>query len=168
MRFKVTETLSEIKSYIKKHHKFENETDDTPIPTKSKDRVMTYIAEGVKKTLKNPLPKGACCTCARESDRLVPVVMKVCKACAKRFERVGKKIKIMRIEFSDDNCDNCLGRTFTVYHINPFICVKCSSKIGRRHKYGINDMRYERMKINARKPLKVGNMAIPLNSRELF
>ena len=117
------------------------------IPGKSKDRVYGDIARGIKQI--KQVPKGACQLCSRASDRLVPVSLKVCKRCAERFYKRGSQlIRFLKREFILAYCESCLGKTFVLYDINPFLCIKCSTKIGRRHQFD----KKEAMKIGLKVP----------------
>jgi hypothetical protein len=123
----MSDDLMKIKDWIKKQ-----ETDE-PIPIKSKDRVYTDLARSIKHTA--PLPKGTCHLCGKDEDRLVPLIMKVCPACALKFMKKGGPMRIFRKEIVEYACDYCMGKTFVVYTLNPNICEKCSNLIGKRHKY---------------------------------
>ena len=138
------EDLHKIKEWLRKR-----ETED-PIPTKSKDRVFTNLARSIRRT--KPLRGGRCQLCGGYTERLIPVVMKVCKNCCRSFLKKGDGLTVLKTEFQDYYCDNCLGRTWTPITINPRVCERCSRRIYRRHRYGLVDMR-RRMALNElRKP----------------
>ncbi len=120
--------LHKIKNWLK------NKELEDEISCKSQDRVLTDQARQIRRI--KPLPKGACQFCLRIADRLVPVQIKVCKRCAEKFSRSGGNIKFQKKEFILSYCEHCLGKTFVLYMINPFVCIKCTSKIGRRHQFG--------------------------------
>ncbi len=133
--------LHRIKKWVAKQETQEE------IPGKSKDRVYGDIAKGIRQIKKTP--QGACQLCSRISDRLVPVSLKVCKRCAGKFNKRGSEfIRFLKREFILAYCEACLGKTFVLYHINPFVCIKCSTKIGRGHQFD----KKEADKINLKAP----------------
>lgn len=142
---KIVDDLARVKKWLKTNAK-----PDDPVPSKSQDRVLTSIAKGIRN---NPgLPSGPCNLCSREMERLAPVILKVCPNCARKFNYHGGNIPVIKKEFVDCNCDFCLGRTFTAITINPHVCLYCSNKLGRKHKFDLVDMRKERVKFNKKAP----------------
>ena len=135
-------TISEIQNYIKRHQKPE----DDEIPDKAKDRVTRQIAESVKGN--EELPQGRCNICAREDDKLVPATMTICMTCCGKFMKRGGQLRIIKKEVKDYHCDFCLSRAFTHFYVNPLVCIPCTKKIGRTHKYQNQDATKERIKID--------------------
>lgn len=133
-------TISEISDYLR------DQDVDEDIKLKSKERVLRIMAQGVKKN--EPLPSGACHFCGRHDERLIPVLLRVCLRCAKKFMARGGKLQVYKKEFIDFNCDSCLSRSFNSLSINPKICRYCSIKLGLVHKKGISSYTKQRKEIN--------------------
>ena len=140
-------SISEIQNYLLQQHY------DDPIPLKSQERVTKDMAIEIKKI--NPLKKGRCNLCAREEDRLVPIPMKVCVACANRFMIRGGGLNVIKKETVDYHCDHCLTRAFILFYVNPNVCSICTRLIGRTHKNEHKDMMAERKRIEDHKQ-KIG------------
>ena len=131
-------TITEIQKYITRHQKPEDKIAD-----KTKERVTRQIAGSIKKV--NPLPQGKCNLCSKETSRLIPVEMKVCPTCINKFLKRGGEIKVIRKEVIDYHCDYCLVRTFTVFYINPKVCIFCLKRIGRTHKYNTKEVQKQQI-----------------------
>jgi hypothetical protein len=147
---KTKDTISEIQNYLLRHQKTEND----PIEDKSKYRVTRAIAENIKQV--NPLSKGKCNLCSKEDDQLFPVDIKVCPTCANRFIKKGGELEVLRKETIEYYCDYCLVRTFTVFYINPKVCIFCSKRLGRTHKFGTRDMQRQKRIDQKRKQKIIG------------
>ncbi len=133
------DSIWEVTRYLRKHHK-----PDEKIPDKSITRVLNSLARSIRRN--PPLPKGACQLCVIESDKLVPIQLKICKPCAIRIFRKSDKIKLIKTDFIEYYCDNCLGKTFFTYLINPWVCGKCMNKISAKHKAGSKAMNKSMMR----------------------
>ena len=132
-------TITEIQKYIARYQKPEEKIDN-----KKKERVTRQVAANLKQV--KPLPQGKCNLCSKESDRLVPVSMKVCPTCLAKFIKRGGEIEVIKKEIVDYNCDYCLARTFTVFYINPKICIFCLKILGRTHKYNLKEVKKHKIK----------------------
>lgn len=132
-------TVSEIQKYIARHQKPEEKITD-----KSKERVTRQVAGSIKRI--KPLPQGKCNLCSKESNRLVPVAMKVCPTCLNKFLKRGGEIEVIKKEVIDYHCDYCLVRTFTVFYINPKVCIFCSKRIGKTHKQNMQEVKKQQIK----------------------
>lgn len=135
------ESISEIQKWVVKHQK--NEEDE--LPDKSKYRVTRTMAEGLKNN--KPLPKGRCNFCGLETEVLYPIQMKVCLTCCNKFMKRGGQLEVIKKEMMDYWCDYCMTRTFSPLYINPRICIKCSNRIGVRHKFDGKDAKKEHARL---------------------
>ncbi len=120
-------TISEIQDYLMKHHKGEDK-----IPDKSKNRVYRSLAASVKEN--KPLSKGRCNLCGIETDRRLPIPMKLCPACVNKFMQRGGGLEVVSKNFEEHICDFCMVRTFIVFQANPRVCQRCSKIIGNKYK----------------------------------
>ncbi len=134
------DSIHEIKKYLKRFHKPDdtmNELEERKLE-KSSDRVLTTLARNIRRNPKPP--SGRCHGCSREADRILPMSLRVCRNCAVRFARMVDKPRFMRTDcLAGFNCDCCLGKTFVYYVINPYLCQKCTLKIGRRHRFDLKE-----------------------------
>jgi len=144
-------TISEIQDYIKATQR----TEDS-IPTKAKDRITRAVAEGIKGV--KELPKGQCNTCGRHSDKLIPISMKVCLACANKFISRGNGVKFLKTLMEDYHCDNCFTRTFKTVHINPYICEYCAKRVSKQYQSTKSDVMSERRRIKTQKRKIMGGI----------
>ena len=132
-------TISEIADYLR------TIPADDPIHSKSRERVLTTQAAGIKEN--EALPGGQCGFCSKHTDRLAPLVMQCCKACVVKIMRYGNGVRVTSPpQFGSVHCDRCLGRALETYQINPFICQACAQQLGRFHKFNTADMKRERQK----------------------
>lgn len=136
-------TITEIADYLR------GQEVEEEIKMNSKERVLRSMAQGVKKN--KPLPAGACHFCGGYDERLIPVVMRVCLRCAKRYMNRGGALIVTKKEYTDFHCDACLNRSFHALTINPKICRYCSIGVGKVHKRGIKNNIKERKEINQEK-----------------
>lgn len=130
--------LHNIKRYFQAKHKPADK-----IPDKSRDRVLSILAKNVRKSRK-PLPHGPCNLCYIFTDRLIPVSLKLCNGCFKRFNQKTGSINLLKFEWLDIYCDWCLGKVFGAFSINPMIDKKCMDRLGRKHRFGIAEMKQRR------------------------
>jgi DNA-directed RNA polymerase subunit RPC12/RpoP len=72
--------------------------------------------------------------CGREDDRLYPLVMEVCIACANRFIQRATGLKVLKRTPQEYYCDHCRARTFMTFKVNPSICIYCSKNLGKTHR----------------------------------
>jgi len=139
------DSLKKIKKYVEKNHK----SYEDPIPSKSKERVLTDMAKSIRQShfhSKHP-GKGNCHLCGGYSEFLPPVVMKVCPNCARRFVRKGGNLKVVNVTPESFHCDNCYGFSLTAYTINARVCKKCANKIRKFHTYKLPKLRKKRVLI---------------------
>lgn len=129
--------ISKIKDWLRKQ-----ETEDE-IPIKSRDRVYTKMARDIRKI--KPLPGGVCNICGSHSEKLLPMTMKVCLNCAKKFMNKAGGLRVLRKDVETYYCDNCFGKAFATLTVNPMVCEKCLRRIGKFHKFNIRDLRRKRM-----------------------
>jgi len=141
---RIPDSLFDVKRYLRKHHK----AYEDPIPSKSTDRVLTSMARSIRRT--PPLPKGPCQLCMTESDKLVPIQLKICLGCLKSFLKKTGNVRLQKREYVDFYCDWCFGRGFTSYLINPFIDKRCMDKLGRKHRMDMGSLK-NRMAIDRAK-----------------
>ena len=124
----MVDDLFQVGKYIRKYHKPED-----PIPDKSKSRVLRMMAHSIRRNPKMP-DKSPCHICYYIRGTILPIHIKVCQGCFNKIMKKVGKVRVLKKEFADYHCDMCLGRTFTVYSINPWVCQKCSLKIGDKHR----------------------------------
>ena len=124
----MVDDLLKIEKFINRYHKPED-----PIPSKSKSRVLRTLAQSIRhnKGLPEKIP---CNLCYDSSGKLIPVTMRVCSGCIKHFIKKAGNPRWMKSEWGDFYCDYCLGRGYKIHHINPYVCRKCASRIGYKHR----------------------------------
>ena len=142
-------TISEVQDFLKRYQR----TEGDPIEQKAKERVTREIATEVKKN--KPLPQGRCNICGKEDDRLIPVPMSICPTCANKFIKRGGELRIIKKESKDCFCENCLVRTFTIFQVNPKVCIGCAMRIGRIHKSEKSEVKQQKQIIKKQKE-KIG------------
>jgi len=110
---------------------------DDPIPLKRRARIADTEARKLRKVI--PRPSGKCQLCMRWDDNLTPWTMYVCRKCMTAFLKRGD-IDEMKKHHRRHYCDNCKIRVFTVWEINPYACMSCSTRIGNKDKYYQRDV----------------------------
>lgn len=99
------------------------------------DEIKRRAARRMHATMQ--MPRGRCQVCCRDfsgtNDKLVPIVMNVCKGCAARFQEKTGCLRVTHMKFlpSGFYCDWCLGKAFRKITCNPFVCEYCLRKVGR-------------------------------------
>lgn len=145
-------SLTEIEDYLRTTRQ------EDPVPVKSQDRVRRDIAIGIKNN-KSP-DSGKCNFCGKEADKLFPTIMSVCKGCIERIIKKGGDITIIQINRPVSKyCDKCFGYSFEEFRINPRLCEYCSRRLGRFHKFNLQDHKkqYKKDKIKLGKKLNIKN-----------
>lgn len=135
MRSIAPDDLNVVKRYLRKHHKNYEDT----IPFKSADRVLTEMARSIRRTA--PLPRGPCQLCMYQSEKLIPIQLKICTGCCISFLKKTGNVRLQKREYVDFYCDWCFGRGFTAYLINPWIDKKCLDKLGRKHRFDMGSLK---------------------------
>ena len=126
------DSLLNIKSWLKKQE------NDEELAIKSKDRVHNEMAKQIRQI--KPLPIGPCNLCGIYTERLVPINIKICEKCIGKIKRHGGKIDAKR-EVGRYTCDLCFKEEVISFKINPFVCVKCTTKQGKKHKQNVDDFK---------------------------
>lgn len=126
------DSLLNIKSWLKKQ---DNEEE---LSIKSRDRVHNDMAKQIRQI--KPLPIGPCNLCGIYTERLVPINIKICGKCIGKIKRHGGEIDAKR-EVGRYTCDLCFNEEVISFKINPFVCVKCTTKQGKRHKRNVSDFK---------------------------
>jgi hypothetical protein len=73
-----------------------------------------------------PLNKGACQFCERNTESLFPIVVDCCHRCSKDFAARGVKlIQIKRYHRRPGTCIRCGALVTKLYQWNPDVCEKC-------------------------------------------
>jgi len=139
----IPDDVFKVTQYLRRYHKSEEK-----IPDKSKTRVLESLARSIRGN--PPLPKGPCQLCETVADKLVPIPLKVCKPCVLLFIKKSNNLRFLSVEYTDFYCDYCLGRGFSSYSINPWLDKKCMTKIGNKHKFGIQRMKQEMARVAQR------------------
>ena len=116
-----------IKDILEELRKVRGEAGTEDLPRK--DHLLVPIARAIARTA--PLPKGRCSICGSYEERLVPIMLKICKNCARRMIS-NSQLRVVRKEMMEYYCDWCYGKTWNPLTVNPYLCQRCSRKMYRR------------------------------------